>query len=181
MNSQGRWRRLRFSLKSFFIFAAAVCLTFGWYASQVYRQRRAVTAIQELGGRCHYQGEEKFLSHYEPRNIALNTGLVWVTPPPRSWLRRTLGEDWFASVDMVTLAGASFTNIEFKRLQHPLESLPEMRRLALRSTAIDHLGLKPISTLKQLHDLNLYETRIHIDDQGLIELRQALPELGISY
>jgi len=159
---------MRFSLRTFLVLVTAACLSLGWYASQAVRQRDAVQAIQRLGGYCHYDDERLYM----PRHKVNGAGqLSLVHPPAKNWLRLRLGDDWFATVNCVTMTGRGITDASLAEATPHLDSLWQLSRL----------GLKPLERLQSLSYLQLFETRIRIDDPDLIDLRQSLPALRVGY
>lgn len=174
-------RRFRFSLRGFLILVGLFCLTFGWYASTVYRQRHAVLVITELAGACHYDDEHRFQPSYKYAGSYRTFQRIRIEPEQKSWLRRMLGDDWFADITYVYFSGKHITNKELVAAEKALRSLPKLKRLCLKNTAVDHRALKYLESVKQLHVLDLQDTPICMDDAGMVELQRASPDLKISF
>jgi hypothetical protein len=173
--------RFRFSLRAFLVLVGLFCLAVGWYASTVYRQRRAVHIISELGGSCHYDDEYRFQPKCKLVGTYRDLQQVRIEPEKRSWLRTVLGDDWFADISYVSFHGKQITNKEFETIATSLSTLPKLKRLSLSNTAVDHRALIYLQPVRHLKKLDLYMTPIRMDDAGMMDLLQALPELQISY
>jgi hypothetical protein len=168
----------RFSLRAFLVLFTILCVFGGLYASKAVQQRQAIAELGRLGGWCHYDDWQ----YYQLKPTVVRNGrLVWLKRPEKPWLRTWLGDDWFANVTMVTMRGRDVTNADLHEAVPSLAKLPRLKRLELRTTSITDAGLKPLQSLNQLEYLSLYETRIKIDEPGLLELRKALPELRVGY
>jgi hypothetical protein len=154
-----------------FICLTVACVVLGVLASRVERQRRAVSAILAAKGRVHYD-----------HSYAVGSKLHWDAGMSPGWLRRSLGEDWFSSVQGVTLYGEGCNDAVLQQVAE----LPEVRVLALWAWAVpppedDHLGgkavtdlplagvtdegLRAILSLKKLERISLLSNRI--TDSGL--------------
>jgi hypothetical protein len=102
---------LRFSLRTLLVFVLVISVPLGWLAfkmGQAKKQRVAVQRIKELGDlavQC---------PNYEPQR--------W-TPRVPSWLRNILGEDFFVTINYVSLQGPNVTDAELERC----ELLPRLR------------------------------------------------------
>jgi Leucine-rich repeat (LRR) protein len=137
-----RNRFVRFSLRTALILLTLLCLALGWWVVTAERQRDAVAAVRELGGRVRYTyelGPEGFpLKKPEP-------------PWAPEWLRDTFGEDLF-----ITLHSVEFEGI---RDDFVVQVVPKLRRVAslhtlgLRDTLISDAALANIAELTQLEHL----------------------------
>src|SRR5262245_13888831 len=101
-----RW--LRFSLRTLLLLVTVACGAFGWLGYKmrlVERQRAAVEAIQKLGGRVYFAHDQG-------------------PAPGPAWLRKLLGEDFFATVTYVALSEKDISDSAlahlgaFEQLQH---------------------------------------------------------------
>jgi len=79
------------------------------------------------------------------------------------------------------MTGRGITDASLAEATPHLDSLWQLSRLELRSTSVTGRGLKPLERLQSLSYLQLFETRIRIDDPDLIDLRQSLPALRVGY
>jgi hypothetical protein len=175
-------RRPKFSIRSLLVLvvvAAVPCWWFGMKMRQAERQREAVQAIQEVGGGVSYDYQHTSMMGH---------------PPGPAWLRRLLGDDFFADVRSVYFLNVG--DVGDESLQH-LESLRNLRLLSLDRTQVSDDGLEHLRGMNNLEQLNLSNTRItdaglqhlkgltnlssldlrgtEVTDEGIEKLRQALP------
>jgi hypothetical protein len=105
------------SLRVAFLLLTAGCIALGILSARVSRQKAAVQAILQAGGRVTYQHKFSLPSQDYER-----TESVWPL-----WCRRFLGDDWFYDVEGITLYGVGCTD---EMLTH-VAALPRVKRLAL--------------------------------------------------
>lgn len=187
MTAAFRFRRLRFSLRTFMVVVSAFCVVLGMGGARVYHQRSVLHEVSNRGGHWHYD-DFAYYSLPSPtvaivRNSA-GRSIAKVTYPPakeRSWFRKLVGDDWFAEVVSVGFAGRSFGNAELQAVVPHLAKLPKLSNIQLQETSVTHEGIAVLSQLKGLRRLNLNSTPVRIDDPGTLELRSKMPNLGISY
>jgi Leucine-rich repeat (LRR) protein len=143
---------VQFRLKTIFVLVVVVavpCGLFKWKVEPKWREREAIAELRLSGADIWYDWEFK-----------RNGG----QPPGPSWLRRTLGDDFFASGVHVrfdqfgTVTDAALT---------PLERLDDVDWLWSRATRITDAGLRHIAHLKNLRTLAL--TGSQVTDAGLKE------------
>jgi hypothetical protein len=120
------------------------------------RQRRAVEFVRDLGGHADHANEGDMQSTFVP-----------------GWLQRSLGDDYFRSVDAVDLHDTPISN---SGMAH-LKGLTALEWLHLDTTAITDEGLLHLEGMKALRNLTLSDTRI--GDEGMRHLRglEALNKL----
>lgn len=150
-----RW--LQFSLRTMLVLVLVVSVPLGWFAREVQRvrvQRKAATAIQELGGSVRYSP----VSSAGVRAAVVSLGKLF-------------GADMSRVVTGVVLNG---TQISDAGLAH-LQGLPQLRTLFLDNTQVSDAGLAHLRGLPQLKGLRLASTKI--SDTGLVHLR-GLTQLG---
>lgn len=145
-----RW--LQFRLRTLLIAVLVLSLPLSWFAvrmEKVRRQREAVAAIERLGGYARYESEFASL---------MSTGTI----PQRqqTWLRSTLGEDFFENVVHVNFHGIEVADAD---LEH-LKKLTNLECLGLVGTQITDTGLVHIKKLTYLKYLDLLGT--HVADAG---------------
>jgi hypothetical protein len=170
-------RRWQYSLRALFAMVFVVALLCSWLGVRMQaarRQREALAALADYGTIVKYdyqeQGEDE--------------------PPGPEWLRRLLGEDFFASVRSVEfghpdlIKGLGFSG-ELPVLRDDtlknLESLPKLRSLSLSyQPGITDAGLVHLRGLQELEELDLSSTAV--GDGGLEHLGQLaqLRNLHIS-
>lgn len=197
MNAKPRWRRLQFSLGSFFAILTVCGLWFGAYVNSAHRQRDAVIVLRKKGSLPSYD-----YPYYDrklgPRAAPQRS--VW-----RDWIITHFGEDYAANVDWLKLAieakkdgephsianerltlvsrltqltwldleGADVTD---EGLVH-LQGLRKLKRLCLSSTRISDDGLAHLAELENLEGLSLHNTQV--SDKGLKHLRKLSKLRGL--
>ncbi|MFC1596696.1 leucine-rich repeat domain-containing protein [Planctomycetota bacterium] len=141
-------RRFQYSLRTLLVVMLLVSIGMSWLAvrrHRVRRQREAVEAIKELGGRV--QSEEG------------------TQVPP--WLRELLGDDFFfLKVHTIDLNATPVTGA---RLEH-LKGLKYLRMLDLNGTQVTDAGLEHLKGMTSLQELNLNGTQV--TDAGLEHLKR---------
>ncbi len=169
-SARPRLRWYQYSLRSLLLFVVVCAIPCSWVAvrrERAWRQRQAVKAIET------------------PRASGLN-GSVWydyeigpsgfpvpgAEPPYPRWMRRALGDDFFADV-VEADAPCNFG------CEH-LENLPRLRRLVLRGKEFGDEDLQHLAGLKELRSLKL--SRSSVGDAGLQRLEKLtqLQELNLS-
>jgi len=129
---------------------------FGWKLREAGRQRRAVEAIERVGGWVAYD-----------YNMPEDGGpAVQAEPPTPAWLRKLVGVDFLSEVVGVNCSFC--TEVGDEVLQH-IKGVPKLRWLVLHDTRITDAGLVNINGLKDLEYLHLNNTQV--TDAGLEELR----------
>lgn len=160
-----RW--FRFSLRTLLLLVTIASAGFGLLGVKMrakQRERDAVNAIHEFGGRVYYDYEW----YSANRAIILRSS----TPPGPAFLRRILGNDLFAKVTLVDIrtkpAEASFRQ---------LAVLNELEGLCLCNVQVTEASLVHLKGLKRLKCIELGNSRI--TDTGVDELQKALPSLKV--
>jgi hypothetical protein len=136
---------------------AACCLALGWEADAAFRQRQAVAAIVERGGRVGY-GQDGLARGDFSKAVCERIGL---------------GRDFVDSVSSVYWAGASIEDADLERLRQ----LPRISTVCLASTPITDKGLKQLAACTRLELVDVRFTRV--TDAGVERLRRALPKAKI--
>jgi hypothetical protein len=166
-----KWRWMQFSLRTAFLVVTAICVALTYWVIPAEKQRRAVAAIEAVGGHAEY---------FEPQA----NRLTFVEPILRRWLPAS----YFDGVQMVGLYGRgndtllahleSLTGLEVLDLDHSnvtdiglahLQGQTGLKELYLSETAITDAALTRLQPLKHLQVLNLGQTLI--TDSGLSDLR----------
>jgi hypothetical protein len=149
-----RWR-FQFSLRSLLVATVAVAIPFSWLAVEMKkarRQREVVERIQKLGDRVGVRYDYVFTPPF-----------CFEMPGP-VWLRKLVGDDFFASVEGVHLDEMFETDIALPYLRE----LPRLWELHLENTQVTEAGLEHLKGLTQLRWLSLANT--HVTDAGLQHL-----------
>lgn len=160
-------RRFQFSIRSLFVLVLAVAIPSAWLAAEMERARRQtelVDWIKSLGGSVQYDW------NFTPDYLSASA-----QPPPPTWLRTTLGDDFFFEIEGVQLNHKRITDADLQRLQ----GLPRVRLLEFADTAIGDAGLDHLTGLSELHWLWLGWTRV--TDAGINRLKQALPNCNVYH
>ena len=159
--------RFRFSLRTLLIVVVLLSVALGWFAlkmREAERQRQAVEAISEAHGWFYYDyelDESGRLMQGQER-------------PAPAWLRKLVGDDFFADVVRVSLPyRRRVDDVFLKRLM----ALTGLRSLRLSGTQVTDEGLKHLEGLTKLEHLELDGTEV--TDEGIEELRKALPNCDI--
>lgn len=141
-----RW--LQFSIRTVLLLVSVLCVALTVLVVPLEQRRRAVEAIEALGGRVTYVDSQTTDESF-----------------PRGLLRRWLPQ---AYVDEVAIVGFSNTQITDAGLA-PLEGLTGLRELYLDNTQITDAGLAHLKGLAGLQTLLLHDTQI--TDAGLTHLK----------
>jgi Leucine-rich repeat (LRR) protein len=127
-------RRIQFSLKALLLLVALVAVPCGWFkwkwdAKQ--RERAAIEEIETMGGQISFNWQ----ATEEKDN-----------PPGPKWLRKVLGEDFFAHVTEVLIDSDDITD---EWLTH-LEPLTQLKYLRIRSNGITDGGVLYLTRFREL-------------------------------
>ena len=144
-----RWMQL--SLRTVLVLVTLLCVALGLWIVPAERQRRAVAAIQALGGGVLYGKYNRWT----------NGGF------PVGFLRRWLPQDYFDEVTGVSLNWTKST-VTDDGLVH-LRGLTGVRRLDLIGTQVTDAGLAHLQGLTALQSLDLGGTQV--TDAGLTHLQ----------
>ena len=150
--------RFQFSIRSLLLLTVVVAIPCSWLAKereQARKQQAAVEAIKKLAGEVNYDYE--FDASWSPINGA--------QPPGPTWLRRLLGDDFFANVVEVMLMERAVTDADLEQL----EELTRLQALDLGETKVTDAGLEHLKGLCQLRVLGLEHTEV--TDAGLEHLK----------
>jgi hypothetical protein len=190
---QPRVSLFRFSLRTLLILVTLGAAAFGWFGikmRQAQRQKESVAAVRNLGGIVGYDYEFDSVGNQKAN----------ASPPTPAWLRKTLGDDFFAEVKYVFLCGCGaddetlvlirgMPRLESLNISYTtkitddglanLASLTELRELRMSNTGVTDAGLAHLRGLKKLKDLNL--ARTHVTDAVLKQMTDypALEELNV--
>jgi len=195
-----RW--LRFSLRTFFLLVTVLCVSLGLYMKQKRDQQFAVKTILDWNGKVRFDYEpsdreraERALQAVHAANLGSPPPVFVDRPPPGPvWLRRLLGDHFFADVVVVELPYlkeksvdleilSNLTNVKRLRigaikdiddqLKH-LERLQNLEVLGLGFSNVTDRGLQHVARLRNLKTLSLCYTQV--TDTGLLHL-SSLREL----
>lgn len=170
--------RPRFSLRSYFVVLTAFVVLFGYLVGRAQQQKRAVTAIERLGGTVIYDYQYVCDEESSQRCKRL------FEEPPDTWYVNLLGQDFFHKVvgvngfkqhyyqsvgSVVHSFGPSRIDTAFNsdtdEALGSLTGLHSLQFLNLRETAVTDQGLKNLLRLKSLQRVDLYDCQI--TDKGL--------------
>jgi hypothetical protein len=159
-----RW--LRFSLRTLFVLVTIVGGWIGWQMNAARRQKQAVEALERAGANINYDYQQKFgppsipipqsvpgikpPSHYFDPNVAL---------PGPSWLRASLGDDYFTNV--VSLGFDQHVSVDPSVL-HVLSYLPRVSSLSIvegKDIRDDDLG--GFAELSELEYLDIKQSKLN--------------------
>ncbi len=155
--SKRRW--MQFSLRTGLIVVTTLCVALSMWVVPIERQRRAVAAIEKLGGHVGYMHE------------LLDRGIL-VKPTasetfPVTYLRRwlPLPPDYFDEIEMVNLNNTQVTDAGLAQLQR----LTGLHSLNLSDTEVTDAGMAHLQGLSGLEGLSLINTKV--TDVGLAHLQ----------
>jgi hypothetical protein len=137
-----RWAQ--FSLATMFLVVSLLCVGLALVVGPAERQRRAVAAIEALGGQVLYAPSHKGTSD--------------------AFLRRWLARDYFDEIREVSLGGTQVTDADLDDLQ----ALKGLKWIWLVNTQITDAGLAHLHRLTALKSLDLNGTQV--TDAGLAHL-----------
>ena len=175
-----RWR-FQFRLRTLLVLTVVVALPCSWLGLEMKRakqQRDAVAAIRRLGGNAIHDREFDVTASDDGDLLVC---LAQINPPAPLWLRTLVGNDFFTTVDHVTLrvehAGArALSPEELHDLRDLLDGKPVHRA---RITFTD-AGLEYIRCLKQVKKLDLSGTQVTDERLELVRGLSELQELNLS-
>jgi hypothetical protein len=175
-----RW--LQFSLSALLSLFTLTAIFLGAIVNRAEQQRRAVAAVQHLGGDVAF--------------AQVGDGISGWTP---EWFRSWANDEYFQPVTMISLM--SVPEVRDADLTH-LKGLTELQRLWLKDTKVSDGGLVHLKRLTALQDLDLSNTQVsdvglkhlkgmsslkrlsllntQVSDVGVAELRAALPSCYIE-
>lgn len=163
MNTTAKHRWGRYSLRTLLVLVMIASAGFGWLGvkvRQAQRQKEAVEAISKLYGDVWYDYE--FGLSDDVNDAA--------TPPGPAWLRKLLGQDFFANVYSVRLDGA-VTEAQLI----PLEGLSQLTDLYFGNSQLTDAALARLQRLTHLKRLQTFHCT-QVTDAGIVHLR-GLSEL----
>ena len=161
MATKLRW--YQFSLRSLLIFVTLWAIPCSWLGVKMKQAREQKAAVEWI------LGAKGFVKYdYETQGA---------TPPGPAWLRRLLGDDFFAHVSRVDLMGPEITDVALERLLW----LPQLEKLDLFATQTTDTGLRYVEELSNLRELDLVFARV--TDAGLGHLKglSRLRTLDLGY
>jgi hypothetical protein len=146
-----RRRLLRFSLRTLLAVLTAAGVWLGIIVHEAAEQRRAVAAIEQLGGVVSYDRE---------CDADGNPNGPFISVSRRSaigdFLRTYVGVDYFDSVAYVGLNGQKIDDADLAQLV----PLRRVARIDLADTAVTDAGLEYFESFKYLHLLDVSGTKL---------------------
>ncbi len=175
-----RWR-FQFSIRSLLVLVVAVALPFSWLGLEMKKAREqcdAVAAIRRLGGKAIHDYEFDVTASDDGDLLVL---LAQMNPPAPLWLRTLAGNDFFTTVDDVTLRVVhggmrALSPEELHDLLGLLDGKP-VHRARIRFT---DAGLEYVRCLKQVHKFDLSGTQVTNERLELVRGLSELQELNLS-
>jgi hypothetical protein len=176
-----RWP-FQFSIRSLLVLTVAVAIPCSWLATE----RRQAQRQHEI---C----EVLRISSWD---VQYDFEAPQAAEPAPAWLRKMLGDDFFANVEYIWLANrtdvelayagelsglktlaVTYARITDAGLAH-LQGLTELQALYLGDTQITDAGLEYLKGMSRLKNLDLTGTKV--TDAGVAELQKALPNCKIE-
>lgn len=169
-----------FSLRTFLFIVTIAAIWLAWATSKAQKQKAAIEALAQFDSTVFYEHsydtDENLIFHPDdPR-----------TPGP-AWLRRIVGDDFFTTVNYVSLAAGStkerppITDEKLADLRGHLESLPGLKSLNLMFTdEVTDAGVAELVELTSLEELNIMSPLV--TSEGLVHLAslRRLRRLSLS-
>ena len=150
------WLQFRLRTLMFFITVLSLCL--GRHVERVHRQRAVAAEVHRRYGRVAY-------GHHFVSSNGVSEDYDAIPPGP-AWLRRIVGDDFFARITQVQFGGGSANS---DRDLECLAPLTDLEGLVIPLTPISDAGLRYLARFRQLRCLYLVGTRI--TDEGASYLR----------
>ncbi len=150
-------RLLRFSMKSFLIAVAFLCLLMGYKVYQANKLRRAIDTTHTLS-------ETAITYHHEvgtavsPEKITTSLGLMEVEPPGPSWLRNYLGDEYFVDPYKVWIRDSD--DVQLKIV---VDGMPNLRVVNIWNTDVTNRGFRELQRLQELEELQVADSKILSD------------------
>ena len=197
---KSRRRKFQYSLRSLCLVMLLACIVMSWVGGkmqQARRQKQAVDAIENLGGKVTWRSlvilsrvdEDDFFAHVDYVNFA-------GSPVTDAGLENIKILDQLHSLN---LGGTQITDVgleNLKGLNHlkklllfetqvtdaglePLKGLYQLEWISLNGTKVTDAGLEKLKGLNQLELLDLSRTKV--TDEGVTKLKQALPNCQINH
>ncbi|MEX0642013.1 MAG: leucine-rich repeat domain-containing protein [Pirellulales bacterium] len=204
-----RW--FRYSLRTFLFLVTVLCILLGVYMQQKWDKQLAIQTIIGWGGTIHFDYEPSVAERAQRAFLSMESAFrgtpapVFVDRPPPGpqWLRRYVGDHFFAAAvevelpylgDEIKLSWLGDKKVDFgalapltklrsltirqtknldNELRH-LEKLPELEVLRLSLSNVTDRGLTHIARLPNLKILSLANTQV--TDIGVLQL-SSLHEL----
>jgi hypothetical protein len=135
-------RRPQFSLKFLFFLTTVVAAVVAIWLGQIQRvgrQRRFVAVIEPLGGEVWYSYQVD----------ADGDGIPSAVPPGPAWLRRWVGDDYFASIYGVSVPAITDTQLAV------FDDLNNLRELDIYSHGLTDKGVRRLAWFKRLTRLTV--------------------------
>jgi len=141
-----RW--LQFSMRTVLVFVSLLCVALSLWVVPLERRRRAVAAIEALGGRVTFIDSQTANESF-----------------PKTVLRRWLPQAYFDDVENVGFVYSQVTDAGLA----PLEGLTTLQSLDLGATQVTDAGLVHLQGLTGLQSLSFINTQV--TDAGLLQLQ----------
>jgi hypothetical protein len=162
----------QFSLRTLLVFTLIVALAAAWLRTAMEskrHEREAVAAIVAAGGRVDYDYQWENRQGGQPESN--------VKPPGPDWLRRLLGDNFFADVRSISVLERPLRDV--KIVVANLDDVAGARSLYFNDSSLTDDGLAHVKGLYRLETLYLERTKI--TDAGLATLQglSRLRNLGL--
>ena len=168
--------RFQFGIRTLFLSMFVVAIVCSWFAVRMNyakRQRKAVAAVESVGGRVAYL----------PQGFDVS-GNVYEKVPGLAWLHRLVGTDFLVDVAIVSFETAPsqqrFPEADDDWLVRHIEGLPHVRWLDLEGTEVGDTGIELLGKLAELKALMLTGTRVTDTGAKRLGRLRNLEWLGIA-
>ncbi len=155
--------RMQYSIRSLLAITAAAALALGWLATEMKgaKDQKIMREVVTQSGGVPFCYKE---------DIGDSSGIIWreeTRPTAWAWLRKLLGDDFFANVTVVSFYRTKATDVSLERID--LKRLPRLGCLDLSDTRVTDEAMAFLNGARQIECLNVSGTRV--TDVGVAHLK----------
>ena len=179
-----QFRRPQWSLKKLIVGITVATMLMGFLGARIHRsrvQQRAVSHVFRTGGSVCYSGSVHYRMHAGGRITFASSTNPPGGYPDETFLRSTLGTDFFDTVTSVTIGErgdqASSDPVIVAQAFASLVHLPGLRRIYIKDINAESVDLTALTRLSELTKITF--TGRFSNDQLFEQLRRELPNCQI--
>ncbi|WP_425396788.1 hypothetical protein [Aeoliella sp.] len=179
---------LQYGLRTFLVVVTLLCIAVGTLAVKARRQRQLTAAVTSVGGELRFDWQPSYadrVAQFEQWRRAMRSG----TPPKDpehpegpTWLRTTLGDEYFQEIEEVKLSSPRWSRFEGgkKRLLHLVANSPHLTELYISRSDLNDDDLTVLSRLDSLRRLSISQSEISDDGLPLLYGMKNLESLVVT-